>query len=84
VAVNIAVRGRGFEELYGLVHLPPVRVRRAPPVQVGAGTDQREDRVGQGRHDSFAVARSQVVGQSRQRREDDLGRYGQTTVRVAG
>jgi hypothetical protein len=43
-------RDRFSQQVYGFVHLASVGVGGAPPVQVGAGSDQREYGVGQFGH----------------------------------
>jgi len=46
----IAGADRCFEDVHGLVHLGPVRVRGAPAVQLGSGADQRQYGVGESGH----------------------------------
>jgi hypothetical protein len=51
-------RDRRLQVVDGLMHLPTLRIRRAPPREVRSSPDQREDSVGERGHstDSLQVA----------------------------
>jgi hypothetical protein len=55
---RIRRRDRRLQVVDGLMHLPTVRIRRAPPRQVRSSPDQREDSIGEPSHntDSLPVA----------------------------
>ena len=55
---RIRRRDRRLQVVDGFMHLPTVRIRRAPPREVRSSPDQREDSVGERGHitDSLPVA----------------------------